>query len=165
MRTQNNKNQLMEVELEIIGFMVNIAALLRMPRSVGEIFGLLYISNHPLSMNSIMEKLSISLGSASQGIRSLKSFDAIRSVYIPGERKEHFVAETDFRKLITRMMNDELKPKLDSASGRLHIIEGMLDKELSQDEFEFLRDKVSTLKRLNKRAKMIFDPISKIISL
>jgi HTH-type transcriptional regulator, glycine betaine synthesis regulator len=153
-------NELTMVETEIIGYIVNVATVFRFPKSVGEIFGLLYVKPEPQSMDCVMRTLGISLGSASQGIKTLRLFGAVRSVYVPGSRKEFFTAETDFRNLIKRLVLDEWKPKLDAANERLDQIENQL---LHCDVESHLRDKVQILKRLNYKANLVFAPLSKII--
>ena len=65
LRSETKENQL---ELESIDFFVRMMGILGMPRSVGEIYGLLYFSENPLSMDQIVQKLGMSLGSASQGL-------------------------------------------------------------------------------------------------
>ncbi|MEQ9823743.1 MAG: HTH domain-containing protein [Puniceicoccaceae bacterium] len=168
MEPEAAERELSIVEREIIGYIVSVAAVVRLPKSVGEIFGLLYISRIPLSMDRIMQKLGVSLGTASQGIKTLRSFGAIRSTYIPGERKEHFVAETDFRKLLNRLILDDWRPKLEVATERLEWIESQMQSqprtgEGLNDQDSFLNEKLVTLKRLNDRANLLFKPISKII--
>ena len=60
--------------------------LLGLPRSTGQIYGLLYMSARPLSLDDICELLSISKGSASTGTRHLASWAAIRQVWVQGNR-------------------------------------------------------------------------------
>jgi hypothetical protein len=48
------------------------------PKSVGQIYGLLYASPEPLSFSDIVERLEISKGSASQGLQFLRSLGAIK---------------------------------------------------------------------------------------
>lgn len=47
------------------------------PKSVGQIYGLLYASPVPLSFSDIVERLEMSKGSASQGLQLLRSLGAI----------------------------------------------------------------------------------------
>jgi hypothetical protein len=47
------------------------------PRSVGQIYGLLYSSREPLSFSDIVKRLGISKGSASQGLQLLRSLGAV----------------------------------------------------------------------------------------
>ena len=55
-----------QLTLESVDFFVRMMSIMGLPRSVGEIYGLLYFSPSPLSMDQIRTKLEISVGSASQ---------------------------------------------------------------------------------------------------
>ena len=48
------------------------------PKSVGQIYGLLYASPLPLGFSDIVERLEISKGSASQGLQLLRSLGAVK---------------------------------------------------------------------------------------
>ena len=50
------------------------------PKSVGQIYGVLYATPEPLSFSDIVEQLNISKGSASQGLQLLRSLGAVRHV-------------------------------------------------------------------------------------
>ena len=54
-----------ELESKVIEVFVNAAKVVGLPRSLGEIYGLLYISAESMSMEQIVQKLNISIGSAS----------------------------------------------------------------------------------------------------
>ena len=54
---------LSQLEAEVIEIFVRAAQLIGLPKSYGEIYGLLFLSAEPLSMDQIMRRLSISLGS------------------------------------------------------------------------------------------------------
>ena len=58
-----------KVELEIISIFVRLADLLNLPKTVGEIYGLLFISETPMCLDDLMNKLKISKGSTSQGLK------------------------------------------------------------------------------------------------
>src|ERR1051325_7726277 len=68
-----------------------------LPRSTGQLYGLLYLSKKALSLDDLVELLSISKGSASTGTRHLASWGAIRQVWVPGDRRDFFEALDDFR--------------------------------------------------------------------
>ena len=65
-----------------------------LPKSYGQIYGLLFCRDQPLAMDEVMELLEISKGSASQGLRALRQLGAVTSVFEPGDRKERFLAES-----------------------------------------------------------------------
>ena len=94
------------LELESINFFVRMMSILGFPRSVGEIYGLLYFTPNPLTMEQIAKRLGISIGSASQGLKSLRSLKAVRTNYIPGDRRDHYLAEREFRRLFSTFIKD-----------------------------------------------------------
>ena len=142
-----------EIEVEGIDYFVRFMGVLGLPRSVGEIYGLLYFSKDPLSMDEIVKRLGMSLGSASQGLRTLRSFKAIRTTYVLGERKDHYVAETEFRNLIGAYIKEEIMPHLDSAGQRINRMESHLQAIDDQEDQEFLASRLQKLSRL-KRARL-----------
>lgn len=60
--------------VELFAEMVHIFGV---PKSVGQIYGVLYASSKPLSFSDIVEQIDISKGSASQGLQLLRSLGAI----------------------------------------------------------------------------------------
>jgi HTH-type transcriptional regulator, glycine betaine synthesis regulator len=102
-----------------IDLFINAAAALSLPRSVGEIFGLFYSSEAPLSLNEVTAFLGISRGSASEGIRWLRGMGALKQVVVPENRREHFIAETSLRKLASGYLRDRIDPHLASGQGLL----------------------------------------------
>ena len=152
------------LEIESIDFFVRLMGLLGLPRSVGEIYGLLYFSPHPLPMDQIVSRLGISIGSASQGLKTLRSLKAVRTSYIPGQRKDHYSAESEFRKLFSNFINEEIIPHLQSAEERI----SRMDKatvETSQENAEFLKLRIDKLKRLTQAVGRILPILAKLLKL
>ena len=77
-------------------------------------------------MDEIISFLSISKGSASQGLRSLRQLGAISSVYTPGDRKERFLAEIRLRRLVSGFLKEQAEPHLKNGSTRLHQIKQLV---------------------------------------
>src|ERR1051326_8723007 len=75
------------LETEIIDFFVQLSRLLGQPRSLAEIYGLLFISARPMAMDDLIERLRLSKGSASQGLKFLRNAGAVRMVYVAGDRR------------------------------------------------------------------------------
>ena len=111
-----------KVELEIISIFVRLADLLNLPKTVGEIYGLLFISEAPMCLDDLMNKLKISKGSTSQGLKILRSFGALKKIYIPGDRKDYYLAEDSLRKIANGFANEQIQPHLESGSERLEYI-------------------------------------------
>lgn len=62
----------------------------------GRIFGVLYLAEHPLSLEEIATALGQSKSNVSITIRGLVEWHLVRRVPTPGSRKDHYEATTDF---------------------------------------------------------------------
>ena len=109
-----------------IDLFLNAANSFGLPKSYGQIYGLLFCRDLPLTMDEVMELLNISKGSASQGLRALRQLGAISSVFAPRDRKERFVAEIRLRKLVGGFLREQADPHLDKGVARLKQIETLL---------------------------------------
>ena len=114
-------------EESIIDLFLNAAISVGLPKSFGQIYGLLFCRDESLSMSQIMLLLGISKGSASQGLRALRQLGAVTSVFEPGDRKERFVAEIRLRKLVGGFLREQADPHLDKGVGRLKQIENLVN--------------------------------------
>lgn len=151
-----------ELESEVIGLFVRMADVLNLPRSVGELYGILFISSDPLCLDDCRLRLNISKGSTSQGLKILRSFGAIRTVYIPGDRKDYYVAETSLRKMASGFASEQIQPHVTSGKERIARIRELLG-DYETDEKEDLVDKIILLENWQKRAGKALPFVLKMI--
>jgi DNA-binding transcriptional regulator GbsR (MarR family) len=150
------------LEIESIDFFVRMMSMLGMPRSVGEIYGLLYFSSSPLPMDQIVSRLGISLGSASQGLKTLRSLKAVRTSYVPGDRRDHYLAETEFRRLFSNFIKEEILPHIESAKDRITRMEDSLS-ELNAGDDEFYKIRIEKLKRLSRAGSRLLPALAGLL--
>lgn len=85
-------------------------------KTMAQIFALLMISTKPLSVEEIMEELSISRGNTSMNIRTLIDWELVMKSTKMGERKEYFECDGDIwdlsRKVAENRKNREVSPVL-----------------------------------------------------
>jgi DNA-binding transcriptional regulator GbsR (MarR family) len=62
----------------------------------GRIFALLYLESRPMSLDEIAAELQHSKSNISTTIRGLAEWHLVRRVGVPGSRKDHYEAATDF---------------------------------------------------------------------
>jgi DNA-binding transcriptional regulator GbsR (MarR family) len=149
------KVALTELEVEAIEMFINFLRLIGLPKSVGEIYGLLFVAPRPMAMDQIMERLDISLGAASQGLKLLRSFGAVRVVYERGDRRDHYVADLELSRFATAFIKDELQPRMEMAAERIKRMEAVLT-ELPPKERRSTRDRIERLKHwLDKGRKIL----------
>jgi len=111
----------------VIDLFLHAANSFGLPKSYGQIYGLLFCRDHPLAMDEVMELLQISKGSASQGLRALRQLGAVSSVFAHGDRKERFVAESRLRKLVGGFLREQADPHLEKGIARLKQIESLVN--------------------------------------
>jgi DNA-binding transcriptional regulator GbsR (MarR family) len=151
-----------ELEREVIELFVRMADVLNLPRSVGEIYGLLFISPDPLCLDDCRIRLNISKGSTSQGLKILRSFGAIRTVYIPGDRKDYYLAETSLRKMASGFAGEQIQPHVHSGKERIERIRELMEEHENTDR-DVLVEKIDLLENWQKRAGKTLPLILKLI--
>ena len=133
-----------------------LAQIFGMPRSTGQIFGLLYFSSEPLSLNDMCQMLRISKASTSTGTRQLAAWGAIRKVWIPGDRRDFYEATYDLALLIRGSYSNLIKPRLQSSKARLTSLKQNLAEDIQsgvipKGKEKIIRDRIDTIEKLQKR--------------
>ena len=150
------------LETEIIDLFVQLSRLLGQPRSLGEIYGLLFISARPLAMDDLIERLRLSKGSASQGLKFLRAAGAVRMVYIAGDRRVHYEAVAELRNLTTRFLREQIVPHLESGHNRLERI-ATLVRQMPAGERLRVNGRLTMLQSWMKRGKRFLPMIVRIM--
>jgi HTH-type transcriptional regulator, glycine betaine synthesis regulator len=128
-KNDSTTDGLAEWEVAVIDLFLNAVQSVGLPKSLGQIYGLLFCRDYPLAMDEVMKLLSISKGSASQGLRSLRQLGAVSSVYAPGDRKERFSAEIRLRKLVAGFLKEQADPHMEKGISRLENLRKLLSVE------------------------------------
>ncbi len=147
--------RLSELDIEAIEMFISFFKLIGLPKSVGEIYGLLFVATRPLSMDDLMGRLQISLGAASQGLKLLRSVGAVKVVYAPGERRDHYVADLELSRFATSFIKEELNPRLERSLQRIQRMETLAD-AMSPKERKTAFERIDRLKHwMEKGQKMM----------
>ncbi len=156
------KHSLSSWETAVIDLFLNAATSVGLPKSVGQIYGLLFCRDEPLAMDEIMELLSVSKGSASQGLRSLRQLGAVKSQFLPGQRKEHFVAEIRLRKLVSGFLKEQTEPHLEKGKARLNHLQELVDATEDRNSAERGRKRTNVLASWHRQVGKLL-PLVKLI--
>jgi DNA-binding transcriptional regulator GbsR (MarR family) len=84
-------------------------------RTMGRAFGLLYLSPEPLTQAELQKRLGISAGSASMTLTALMRWGVAHKVWVKGQRRDHYRAETDFWKMIAGVLNERERREIGAA--------------------------------------------------
>ena len=98
-------------------------------RNMGRLWAILYLSDRPLSAPEIQERLQLSSGAVSMTLNELTRWGVVKKVWLQGERRDHYAAEGNFWKMISRVFNER---------ERVEVLDAI---DIMEDAIRFLRDK------------------------
>lgn len=139
------------IEDELVDVFSDLARLLGNPPSCGAIYGLLFASEKPLSMDEIITRLDISKGSASQGLRQLTEIGAVARIKNNGERPARYLAELELRRLLAGFLREQLTPRIENAAARLGDLKKLLPR-LPEGHRQTTSDRLAKLSTWHQRA-------------
>ncbi len=85
------------------------------PRAMGAIFGALYLSAEPLSLDELAQQAAVTKGAISTNVRALERMGMVHKQLRVGERKDYYIAETDFWTITKSILEQRSKNEFDSA--------------------------------------------------
>ena len=98
-----------EVEAQILRVADAIGGLMEawgFKRNMGRVWALLYLEKVPMSAADLGERLSLSSGAMSMLLAELQQWGVVRKIWLPGERREYFEAETSIWKMVSRVLRE-----------------------------------------------------------
>jgi DNA-binding transcriptional regulator GbsR (MarR family) len=113
-------------EAGLVDIFADLAELFGNPKSYGQIYGLLFASEEPLSMEEIAQRLDISQGSISQGLRQLEAFGAVVKARHNGSRQALYTAKLEMKLLISGFLKERVIPRLESTEFRIKALRDSL---------------------------------------
>jgi DNA-binding transcriptional regulator GbsR (MarR family) len=82
---------------------------------IGRMFAILYLSPTPLTLDEISSRLRISKASASTVVRQLATWNAVRQVWMPGDRRDFYESETSISVILREGLLPGMRKKFHSA--------------------------------------------------
>ncbi len=135
---------------ESVQIFSHAARALTLPRSLGQIYGLLYAAPEPVHLDDVVRSLGISKGSASQGLRWLLDLGAIKRVNLPGDRRDRFVAEIELRRLASGFLRNTAELHLGNGDEHLDRLEAVSEAMPRGKQRDFTRSRSKKLRRWHR---------------
>ena len=98
-------------------------------RSVAQIHALLYLSADPITAETISESLGLARSNVSTAMRELQGYGIVRRVHVVGDRRDHFVAETDLWDMLMRIVAERKRREVDPTVTMLAELADRLSKD------------------------------------
>ena len=109
---------------------------------MGRLYGTLLLSPAPLSLDQLGDTLEISKGSVSMNMRDLERWGMAKEVWVRGERRKFYNAESDMWQVIRNVLGSREQREVQLALGVLgESIEKLqaAERDLSADEQQLAR--------------------------
>jgi len=165
-RAEGRDPEQVKFEESLVAFFVEAADLLGVPKSVAAIYGVCFASPEPVGFSEIQERLDISAGSISQGVRVLREVGALKIVdQEPGAaRRERYEPDLELRRLVERWLAERLNKQLAAGQGRLKAIEQVVPGGKSASA-KVLRKRLSSLKSWHGKAQLLLPVVKTFLKL
>lgn len=161
--TETGKTGLTSLQEQVVNFFVDGVRVLGLPRSLGEIYGLLFISNAPLSLDDLVRILGISKGSASQGLKTLRILGAVREASGNENRRTYYEPAVELKPLVGGFIREQVRPHLESGASKLQKLEETAKEALDPAEREFFVDRIERLESWMKRGGQVLPMLQRIL--
>ena len=159
----NSQSGLSEMESATIAYFCDGVRVLGLPPSVGEIYGLLFISREPLAQADFVARLGISKGSASQGLNLLKALGALNEVEGPDSRRTYFEADLNLKRLVGGFIRNQIRPHLRSGEAKMDGLQEIAEREEDPEQREFIQERLGKLERWSQRGQMVLPILQRFL--
>lgn len=131
--------------------MSQISSFWGFPKAMGAIYGAIYLSPDPISLDELVEQVGVSKGAVSTNVRQLERMNMVHRHLQVGDRKDYYLAETDFWQIIRSILRQRQEQEFDRALGTVTeslalVDEGGEDSEQS----EFYRQRMKAMQTFFK---------------
>ena len=111
-------------------------------------------------MEDIIQRLGISLGAASQGLKVLKGMQAVKSNHMIGKRREYFTAEFELEDLINRYLRVEFSGYLKNWKNHQASIRAMFMDNGKRESQAHLEARLAKLEHLHTKSEALMKRVS-----
>ena len=158
-----DQHELDPLERQIVAVFIDGVRVLGLPRSIGEIYGLLFISEVPLSLDDLVLRLHISKGSASQGLRMLKSLGAVREADGGAERRTYYEPAIELKRLVGGFIREQVRPHLESGKAKINRLAETAQEIDDSDRRKFLGERIGRLETWMSSSGKVLPILQKIL--
>src|SRR5690625_668010 len=118
--------------------------------SIGRLYGALYFSNEPMTLDDMMNALQMSKTSMSTGVRTLSDTRMVESTFRKGIRKDLYQSEEDWYKSFTSLFGNRWRQHTDTnieeAEEAIEKLEYLLLETNDDELIDRLKDDIDRLR-------------------
>jgi DNA-binding transcriptional regulator GbsR (MarR family) len=160
-------DDIVQIKQNFIQGMSGISQFWGFPKGVGAIFGVLYLSPNPLSLDELVEQTGLTKGAISTNVRALARLGLIHPVNRLSDRKDYYQAETDFYKAIRSILKERQNNEFDRAIASVQetLTKLQSDNGEPDEERAFLTERVRALQDFFNALDSLSNAVARMDSL
>ena len=142
--------------MESIG---KLAASLGINQFIAQLYSMLYLSDKPLSLDELVERLKASKGNISLNIRELEKWGAVKSVWVKGSRKDYYEADPDIKKVAANKIRLGVQKRMEQVSDMLEEFKALInsiEKEATDEDKKLVKSYHSKLKKIEDIKGLVY---------
>lgn len=112
----------------------------------GQLYAVLYLAEHPLSLEEAARALGVTKGNVSVSIRTLEQLGMVRRDWHAGDRRVFFEAEADFWVIAQRLLERRQRPEFDASFAMVEESLALLEEAPDAPDIRHARSRVQALK-------------------
>lgn len=111
--------------------------------SVGRLYGVLYFSDKPMTLDDMRDALSMSKTSMSTGVRALSDMKMVESTFKKGVRKDLYQSEEDWYKSFTSLFGTRWRTQTETNIEEAEEVIEVFKKLYHETDDEVLKEKIT----------------------
>ena len=147
----NNKLEIAQNKfMESIG---KLAESFGLNKFTAQLYAVLYLSDKPLSLDELVDRLGASKGNVSLNIRELENWGAVKSVWVKGSRKDYYEAEPDIKQVFLNKVKSSFAKRISQVSGMVEEFKSIVESangELTEEEKKIAKNYKERLKKIEE---------------
>lgn len=142
---------LAKAHTDFIEGMSRIGSFWGFSKAMGAIYGVIYLSPEPVGLDELVETVGVSKGAVSTNVRQLERLGLIQKHFQLGDRKDYYIAETDFWRVVRNILKErdknEFARALNTVDESLKMVMALSPAESETELSAFYRQRLEIMKR------------------
>jgi DNA-binding transcriptional regulator GbsR (MarR family) len=143
-----------EAKQQYISIWGSLATSWGISKTMAQVHALLLVSENPLSAEEIMDQLKISRGNVNMNVRGLIDWGIVSKTFVPGERKEFFIAEKDIWEVFKQITKERKKREIEPVIKSLNELQNIDESGSAVEEF---KDRMQDIIKVTELINSILD--------
>ncbi|MFA5142574.1 MAG: transcriptional regulator [Candidatus Omnitrophota bacterium] len=125
---------------------------------IAQLYAVLYLSDKPLSLDEIVERLKASKGNISLNIRELEKWGAVKKVWVKGSRKDYYEAEPDVKKVAVNKLKNGVEKRMAQVSNMIEEFKGLVhsaENDMTEEDKKIVKAYDQKLKKIEEMKSLV----------